>query len=281
MHVASVHDLRGRAARLRRVRGVHRGPAAPRPALPPEARVRAARPGPARLGRRPALQPRYHVRHTRAARARAATSSSQRSPGALFAPAAGPPQAAVGDPPRRGPRPGGDALRADLPRRTTRSSTASRGVDITSVLFDARPTRCPPRRERRAWSPRPEPLRGRSCSRDALLERATMPGEGARGVRALARAAAPGARRMPASAWSAPARWPGRASSPAPATPLNVPIGPHRRYGWVDGAARPLQGDQERARRHAERRRPGRGLARARALPAPPRRRRPTASCSR
>src|SRR5215208_4546228 len=45
-----------RSAGLRRLRGQDRAAAAPRPALPAEARLAAARPEPARLDRRPPLQ---------------------------------------------------------------------------------------------------------------------------------------------------------------------------------------------------------------------------------
>src|SRR5215211_7926428 len=51
-------DLRGPAARLRRLRHPDPRTPAPRAALPPEARLSAARDGPARVDRRPELQPR-------------------------------------------------------------------------------------------------------------------------------------------------------------------------------------------------------------------------------
>ena len=60
-----------------------------------------------------------------------------------------------------------------------------------------------------------------------------MPGEAVRGVRALTRGprqtlSKVGERLVGVGAMA----WAG--ASPAPRTSLNVPIGPHRRYTWVD-----------------------------------------------
>ncbi len=106
------------------------------------------------------------------------------------------------------------------------------GVDITSVLFDTSPDPVPAAREERVWAPRPEPSPAEQLTR-ALLERATMPGEAVRGVRALTRGPRQTLERIGerlvgvgAMAWAG--------MSPAPRSSLNVPIGPHRRYAWVD-----------------------------------------------
>jgi WS/DGAT/MGAT family acyltransferase len=106
------------------------------------------------------------------------------------------------------------------------------GVDITSVIFDTSPDPSPVARDARAWLPRPEPTDAELLA-DALLERATVPAEAARGVRALTRAPRHALGRagewlvgIGAMAWAG--------LKPAPATPFNVPIGPHRRYTWVD-----------------------------------------------
>ena len=48
------------------------------------------------------------------------------------------------------------------PRATTRSSTASRPLDITTVLFDTEPSVPPPPPPARPWAPRPLPT-ARSC----------------------------------------------------------------------------------------------------------------------
>src|SRR5919198_2378194 len=104
------------------------------------------------------------------------------------------------------------------------------GVDVTSVLFDVTPEPTPI--ERRPWVPRPEPTEAELLAQ-ALLERATVPGEAVRGLRALTRAprqalaqAGEWLVRVGAMAWAG--------VNPAPETPFNVPIGPHRRYAWVD-----------------------------------------------
>jgi WS/DGAT/MGAT family acyltransferase len=106
------------------------------------------------------------------------------------------------------------------------------GVDITTVLFDAAPGAAPPPAPRRAWTARPLPTSAQLLS-DALVERATRPRELVRSARALVRAprqvvrhARDGLQAMGALAFAG--------LSPAPATPLNVQTGPHRRYTWVD-----------------------------------------------
>jgi diacylglycerol O-acyltransferase len=105
------------------------------------------------------------------------------------------------------------------------------GVDITSVLFDASPEPAPVP-PAPTWTPRPAPSRAQLLG-DALRERATVPAEAARGLRALSRGprqALAGVRDgltgIGALAWAG--------FNPAPRTPFNVPIGPHRRYTWVD-----------------------------------------------
>jgi diacylglycerol O-acyltransferase / wax synthase len=106
------------------------------------------------------------------------------------------------------------------------------GVDITSVLFDTAPEPMASPIAERQWVPRPEPSDAQLLA-DAMLERATVPAEAVRGVRALTR----GPRRTLAKAgeWFVGVgamAWAGL--SPAPPSPFNVPIGPHRRYTWVD-----------------------------------------------
>jgi WS/DGAT/MGAT family acyltransferase len=103
------------------------------------------------------------------------------------------------------------------------------GVDITAVLFDTSPDP-PPMPEPEPWIPRPLPT-GAQLLADALVERATVPGEIARGARALARGPRQVLGRV-AEAASAVAAL--AAGAEAPPTPLNVPIGPHRRFTWVD-----------------------------------------------
>ena len=62
-----------------------------------------------------------------------------------------------------------------------------------------------------------------------------------------------------------------RAGASAPQSPLNVRVGPHRRFAWVDERPRPLQGDQGRARRHGQRRRAHGRRGRPARAAAPPR----------
>jgi WS/DGAT/MGAT family acyltransferase len=114
------------------------------------------------------------------------------------------------------------------------------GVDITSVLFDASPE---PELEpagggdgeaplERPWVARPEPSPSQLLAR-ALIERATVPGEGLRAVRDATRAPRRAARRA-AEGLAGIGAMARAGLNPAPPSPLNVPIGPHRRYTWVD-----------------------------------------------
>ena len=103
------------------------------------------------------------------------------------------------------------------------------GVDITTVLFDAEadpaPADDPPE-----WIPRPEPSSLELLSA-ALTERVIVPAELIRGAKALIRRPmqALGAVRSAIGATGAIA---GRVMS-APDSPLNVDIGPYRRFAWV------------------------------------------------
>ena len=106
------------------------------------------------------------------------------------------------------------------------------GIDIMSVLFDTKPEPdAPPPAEKKRWLPAPTPSRAQLLG-EALYERATVPGEIIRGARALVR----GPRRIAGAAVDSLA---GIGSmvraglSPAPKTPYNERIGPHRRFTWV------------------------------------------------
>ncbi|MEY2441512.1 MAG: diacylglycerol O-acyltransferase / wax synthase [bacterium] len=105
-------------------------------------------------------------------------------------------------------------------------------VDITRVLFDAEPDAAPPPPPKGTWVARPLPTPAQLLS-DALLERATHPNELARSVRA--------ALRVPRHLLTGTRERLQKAGAltfaglePAPPTPLNVKVGPHRRYTWVD-----------------------------------------------
>lgn len=104
-------------------------------------------------------------------------------------------------------------------------------VDIISVLFDTSPEPAAPTDTGDRWLPRPLPTPAQLLG-EALLERATIPGELARSVRAVFRGplrvlegvrdAAVG---VGAMAWAG--------LNPAPPSPYNESIGPHRRFTWV------------------------------------------------
>jgi diacylglycerol O-acyltransferase / wax synthase len=105
------------------------------------------------------------------------------------------------------------------------------GVDIISVLFDTSPAPVTPTGPGDRWLPRPLPSRAQMLG-EALVERATIPTEVARSVRALFR----GPRRVLEAAREAAVgvgalAWAGL--NPAPSSPYNAPIGPHRRFTWL------------------------------------------------
>lgn len=105
------------------------------------------------------------------------------------------------------------------------------GVDIVSVLFDTSADPAAPPDPGREWLPSPLPSRAQLLGQ-ALIERTTAPGEALRTVRRIFRAP----RQVAGGALSAAAgigamAWAGM--NPAPQTPYNVQIGPHRRFTWV------------------------------------------------
>ena len=103
------------------------------------------------------------------------------------------------------------------------------GADITAVLLDLTPE--PTELQAEPWIPEPEPTPAQLLT-DALRERTTQPVEVVRGLRAATRAP----RRLLKSATDllegvGALAWAGL--NPAPRSPLNVPIGPHRRVEFV------------------------------------------------
>ena len=105
------------------------------------------------------------------------------------------------------------------------------GVDIFSVLFDTSADPAAPPDPGRRWLPAPAPSSAQLLG-EALLERATVPGELVRSVRALFR----GPRKVADSVGRAAVgvgamAWAGL--NPAPPSPYNRTIGPHRRFTWV------------------------------------------------
>ncbi len=107
------------------------------------------------------------------------------------------------------------------------------GVDLAQVLFDLSPVPPPIRDEPEPWTPRPEP------GRVSLLA-ASVTGAMSSGLRgagsAVAALARPGhALRTTGRALQGLGEVGRQLLDPAPATPLNVPIGPERRFLGVRG----------------------------------------------
>lgn len=107
-------------------------------------------------------------------------------------------------------------------------------VDIASVIFDADPDSKPVAPRSRRWAPRPLPSAAQLLA-DALVERAARPADAVQGLGAIVR----GPRALLARAGAALSglgalAWVGL--DPAPRSPFNVPIGPHRRFTWVDAS---------------------------------------------
>src|SRR5215213_11025256 len=105
------------------------------------------------------------------------------------------------------------------------------GVDIMSVLFDTSPEPATPTDTGSRWLPRPLPSQAQLLG-EALVERATVPAELARSVRAILRGPRVVAEGLRDAAVGVGAMaWAGL--NPAPPTPYNASIGPHRRFTWV------------------------------------------------
>jgi diacylglycerol O-acyltransferase / wax synthase len=109
------------------------------------------------------------------------------------------------------------------------------GVDLVTVLFDTSPEPAAPADPgAKRWLPAPMPSRSQLLG-EALIERVTVPAEIVRGVRYVLRAPRKilgGARDalvgVGAMAWAGMA--------PAPRSPYNTTIGPHRRFTWLRAA---------------------------------------------
>jgi WS/DGAT/MGAT family acyltransferase len=108
------------------------------------------------------------------------------------------------------------------------------GVDITTVLFDTSPEPIPAARPPAPWVARPLPGSAKLLG-EALLERTTVPAEMTRGARALLRAPRRAASQLKDGLVSVGATTLAGINAPAPPSPFNVDIGPHRRYTFLDG----------------------------------------------
>jgi diacylglycerol O-acyltransferase len=107
------------------------------------------------------------------------------------------------------------------------------GVDITTVLFDAAREPAPVPGPSAAWTAKPLPGSAKLLG-EALVERATIPGEMIRGARRLVRAPRRAFSQLKGGLVSVGATTLAGINAPAPPTPFNVDIGPHRRYTFVD-----------------------------------------------
>ncbi|HSZ69458.1 MAG TPA: wax ester/triacylglycerol synthase family O-acyltransferase [Solirubrobacteraceae bacterium] len=107
------------------------------------------------------------------------------------------------------------------------------GVDITTVLFDTEPEPLASPGRVEPWSPRPLPGSAKLLG-EALLERTTVPGEIARGARRIVRRPRRALDQLRRNLESIGASTLAGINAPAPSSPLNVDISPHRRYTFVD-----------------------------------------------
>ena len=106
------------------------------------------------------------------------------------------------------------------------------GVDITTVLFDT--AREPvPSSSQAPWSAKPLPGPAKLLG-EALIERSTVPAEMLRGARALLRRPRKAFSQVKDGLTSIGATTIAGISAPAPPSPFNVDIGPHRRYTFLD-----------------------------------------------
>jgi WS/DGAT/MGAT family acyltransferase len=107
------------------------------------------------------------------------------------------------------------------------------GVDITTVLFDAAADPAPTAGPPAPWIAKPLPGSAKLLG-EALRERMTVPAEMGRGARALLRAPRRAASQVVGGVASVGATAIAGINAPAPESPFNVDIGPHRRYTFHD-----------------------------------------------
>jgi WS/DGAT/MGAT family acyltransferase len=105
------------------------------------------------------------------------------------------------------------------------------GADLMTVMFDVTPEPPAPPGPEEIWQPSPLPSRSQILA-EALLERATEPAELGRTVRHALRGPREFARNAVEAAGGLTALARGTLR-PAPPSPYNGEIGPHRRFTWV------------------------------------------------
>jgi diacylglycerol O-acyltransferase / wax synthase len=107
------------------------------------------------------------------------------------------------------------------------------GVDITTVLFDTSPDPVPTSRPAEPWVAQPLPGPAKLLG-EALRERATVPSEMLRAARRVFRAPRKVASQVAEGVANVGAATLAGIRSPAPDSPFNVDISPHRRYTYLD-----------------------------------------------
>jgi diacylglycerol O-acyltransferase len=107
------------------------------------------------------------------------------------------------------------------------------GVDITTVLFDTAAEPAPTPRPPAPWTAKPLPGPAKLLG-EALRERMTVPAEMTRGTRAILRAPRRALSQVVGGLTSVGATTLAGINAPAPESPFNVDIGPHRRYTFLD-----------------------------------------------
>ncbi len=107
------------------------------------------------------------------------------------------------------------------------------GVDITTVLFDSAREPVGPAAPASPWSAKPLPGPAKLLG-EALVERSTVPAEMLRGGRALLRRPRKALCQVKEGLNAIGATTLAGINAPAPPSPFNVNIGPHRRYTFLD-----------------------------------------------
>ncbi|HEV7162988.1 MAG TPA: wax ester/triacylglycerol synthase family O-acyltransferase [Solirubrobacteraceae bacterium] len=107
------------------------------------------------------------------------------------------------------------------------------GVDITTVLFDTAREPVVPAAPPTPWSAKPLPGSAKLLG-EALVERSTVPAEMLRGGRRLLRRPLKALTQVKDGLTSIGATTLAGINAPAPPSPFNVDIGPHRRYTFLD-----------------------------------------------
>jgi diacylglycerol O-acyltransferase / wax synthase len=105
------------------------------------------------------------------------------------------------------------------------------GVDIATVLFDLAPDPQDPAEPESSWTPRPEPSAVELVAQNAVDVARRPFSLASEAARALAQPGHTAERVREAVEGIGEVVWAGL--NPAPSTPLNVKIGPHRRLFWV------------------------------------------------